>query len=126
MTITYTNTHPRRLDEAQGALANAHAPVHQSWIPRLVLGAVALVPAISLVMALDAQGSDQVALGYFNILWTGLLMLVFGGWMMASKRFASGQKLAWIFAWLLAAPVALPLYWYRHIWQAPKAELVHD
>jgi len=126
MTTTHSNTHPRRIHRAQDALANAHAPVHQSWLPRLVLGAIAIVPAISLVMALNAQGSEQAALGFFNILWTGLLMLVFGGWMVASKRFASGQKLAWVFVWLLAAPITLPLYWYRHVWGASKAQLIHD
>jgi hypothetical protein len=123
---TTTNTHPRRRERANATLENAHSPIHQSWLPRLVLGAIALVPALSFLMALTAEGARQVALGYFNILWTGLLILVFGGWMIRSGRFSLDRKIAWVFAWLLAAPISLPLYWYRHVWNAPEAQVVHD
>jgi len=95
-------------------------------VPRLLLGTIALVPAISLIMALAAEGPEQAGLAYFNILWTGLLILVFGGWMMSSKRFNLSQRFAWVFSWILAAPITLPLYWYRHVWNAPEAQVVHD
>ncbi len=126
MSTTITNTDPRRLEEAKRSLENDHSPIHQSTLPRLVLGAISLVPAISFVMALAAEGARQVALGYFNVLWTGLLILVYGGWMLRSGRFSLDRKIAWVFAWLLAAPISLPLYWYRHVWKAPKAQLTHD
>lgn len=126
MTTSFTNTHPSRLERAKTTLKNAHAPIHQSAIPRLLLGTISLVPAISLVMALSAEGPDQAALGYFNILWTGLLILVFGGWMVSSKRFSLSQRFAWVFSFLVAAPITLPLYWYRHVWNAPEAQVVHD
>lgn len=126
MTTTYANTHPGRTPLADSSLRDAHAPVHQSRLPRLVFGAIALVPAVSLGAALGAEGAEQVALGFFNVLWTGLLMLMFGGWMVTSRRFSSGQRLGWIFAFVLAAPLSLPLYWYRHVWQAPEAQVVHD
>jgi len=126
MTISTTNTHPRRLDRAKTTLENAHAPVHQSSLPRLVLGVISIIPAISLVMALVAEGSERAGLGYFNLLWTGLLILVFGGWMVRSGRFSLEQKIAWVFSWILAAPITLPLYWFRHVWNAPEAQVVHD
>jgi len=120
-----TNTHPARRERAQASLQNAHSPIHQSTFPRLLLGVVALVPAVSLAAALLADGATRMALGYFNILWTGLLMLVFGGWMVKSGRFSTDRKLAWVFSWILAAPITLPLYWVRHVWNAPKAQLTH-
>ncbi|MBO6937864.1 MAG: hypothetical protein JJ863_23045 [Deltaproteobacteria bacterium] len=122
---TLTNTHPARMKRAQASLQNAHAPIHQSSLPRLVLGAVALVPAASLIAALLTEGATRMALGYFNILWTGLLMLVFGGWMLKSGRFSLERKIAWVFSWILAAPLSLPLYWYRHVWHAPQGHVTH-
>ena len=103
----------------------AHDPTHQSRMPRLVLGLVAVVPAISLVLALSTDGATQVAIGYLNILWTALLMLVFGGWMIRTAGFSLDRKIAWAFAFILAAPITLPLYWYLHVWKAPTARVVH-
>ncbi len=122
---TITNTHPARMERAQASLENAHSPIHQSTFPRLLLGAIALVPAASLIAALATEGATRMAFGYFNILWTGLLMLVFGGWMLKSGRFSTDRKVAWVFSWILAAPISLPLYWYRHVWHAPEAQLTH-
>lgn len=120
-----TNTHPARLEGAQSTLKNAHSPIHQSALPRLVLGIIALVPAASLIAVAVTEDATRMAFGYFNILWTGLLMLVFGGWMVKSGRFSTDRKIAWVFGWILAAPITLPLYWYRHVWNAPEAQLTH-
>ena len=122
---TITNTHPARMERAQASLKNAHSPIHQSALPRLLLGGIALVPAASLVAFFLTEGATAMGIGYFNILWTGLLMLIFGGWMLKSGRFSLDRKVAWVFAWILAAPLTLPLYWYRHVWNAPEAQLTH-
>lgn len=121
-----TNTHPARLDRAKTSLKDAHAPVHQNRFPRLVLGLVALVPAISFVAALVSDGATQMGFAYLNLLWTGLLAIVFSGWMIRSGRFRLEQKIAWVFGFVVAPPITLPLYWYRHVWNAPEAQVTHD
>jgi len=107
-------------------MKDANSPVHQSAIPRLLLGLIALVPAASFVAFLVAEGPRQMAFGYFNVLWTALLALIFGGWMVKSGRFSFERKFAWVFSWVVAPPITLPLYWYRHVWNAPEAQVVHD
>lgn len=123
---TLVNTHSARGKRAQSALTSAHAPVHQSALPRLVLGLIALMPAVSFIAALQAEGAAQMGYAYFNVLWTGLLALTFSGWMFASGRFSKEQKFAWVFSWIVMPPLSLPLYWFRHVWNAPEATVTHD
>jgi len=111
---------------SQSLSTDAHSPVYQSTLPRLVLGLIALVPAASLIAAFQSQGATQMGYAYFNILWTGLLALTFSSWMFGSGRFSSEQKLAWIFSWIAMPPLTLPLYWYRHVWNAPEAAVTHN
>ena len=106
-------------------LVDAHDPTHQKRFPRVVIGAVALVPLASLVALLLTEGSTRMAIGYFSLLWTGLLVVVFGGWMMKGAGFSLDRKIAWAFAFILAAPLTLPLYWYRHVWNAPVGRVQH-
>ena len=46
------------------------------------------------------------------LMWTGLLVLVFGGWMVKTQGVPLDRKVAWGFAFVLLAPITLPLYWY--------------
>ncbi len=104
---------------------DAHDPTHQTRLPRLILGLVALVPFVSLVMALVADGATRAALGYFHVLWTALLVLIFGTWMVKNPTLTLDRKLAWGFFFVLIAPLALPLYWRRHVWRAPTSTVTH-
>ena len=106
-------------------LVDAHDPSHQTRLPRMILGLCALVPVASLAILPFMEGAARAGMGYFSLLWTGLLVLVFGGWMVKTQGVPLDRKVAWGFAFVLLAPITLPLYWYRHVWNAPVARVRH-
>lgn len=52
---------------------------------------------------------------------TLMLMLLYLPAIINNKRISGGMQTLWIVGVFTAAPLALPWYWYVHVWKAPYA-----
>lgn len=57
-------------------------------------------------------GGIQIGLGFF-------LMVIYGGLMGNNRLINSDGRILWYVAFTFIGPIALPAYWFMHIWPAP-------
>jgi len=98
---------------------------HWGLAARAALGMLALVALASPFVILFANVFTapqnpglSTGIAFAMIVSDTLLVFFFGSFVMQNPRIY-GFRTAWLVALLLAAPIALPLYWAVHIWNAP-------
>jgi len=57
-------------------------------------------------------GGIAVGLGFF-------LMVIYGGLVGNNRRLDGGAKVVWFILLATIGPVAMPVYWFMHVWPAP-------
>ena len=80
-----------------------------------------MMPLVLATMALSSDTRAAAGLGVLTILWTGFIAIMMAGFVMSSKAMPSLEKAGWLLSFLFFAPLALPCFWLRHIWEAPVA-----
>ena len=99
---------------------------------RLFLGLPTFVPLVLSVaiLAIDlsrpALGSEpqMSATGLLQILMflvLFMLWLFYFAYMLKNRALGASSKVMWSVAFVLAAPIALPLYWYWYVWKEPDS-----
>jgi len=99
---------------------------HWGLAARAVLGVLSLVALASpfVVLLANMLASEQrdpglsTGVAFAMVVSDTLLVFFFGSFVMHNPRIY-GFRILWLAALVLAAPVALPLYWLLHIWNAP-------
>lgn len=93
---------------------------------RLLLGLVAVAPAVLALTAIS-MGGQPIAylLGIVAMLWATILLLCFVALLFRNERLDGVGRKTWMLAFLFAAPIALPMYWKRHVWSAETDRVVH-
>jgi hypothetical protein len=96
-----------------------------SLVSRLALGFLGVaIPALLFTLAALAASADDAT--YVDLLaaafgtWIGhfILTMIYVSFALQNPR-VGPAKWAWVIGMLCAAPIALPLYWWVHIWNAP-------
>ena len=98
-----------------------HLPRFQRAGARLLLGLCSVVPLGGLV-AILAYGPERplsIAMGFGVLLWTALMIAMFGGYAFRNPRLAPQTRRAWLFLMVIGAPLTLPVYWAKHVWSPP-------
>jgi hypothetical protein len=95
---------------------------------RLGFGIVAIYPAVLLVamfvtwMVTGVGDPDPPGivpgLFYVHVASQFITLLVFGHLMIANPSISSGTKLLWGLCFLFLAPLAIPFYWFLHVWHS--------
>jgi len=102
---------------------------------KIVLGLMMLWGVVYTFVALNgdyalvpAPGSGRAAvspLETFIILVHALnalvILLIFSAIAFGLKRLPVFQRVTWVFAFVFFYPLALPAFWWMHIWRAPRA-----
>jgi hypothetical protein len=106
---------------------------HSETIPRWGVGARAalgllsfialLIPVVLLSVALltpPGHDIDTTLLGgaFGMFIFHGLLVLFFVSFVVQNPRIEE-ERILWVLGLLVAAPLMLPIYWWKHIWKAP-------
>jgi len=124
-----TNPQPRgsRAEQQLASLRDPHAPRYLHPLTRFLLGATATGPLIFLIaMVATGPATPQgMMLGLIALLWAAMLLFGFTAMVFNNPRLSGTQRWTWSLAFLVAAPIALPMYWARHVLPAPKSELQH-
>ena len=91
-------------------------------LARLTWGVVSAMPLIliSLLLVATTQSGIAGALGILALLWTGFLALVFAVYVARAERISGVGKFGWLVSFVFAAPIALPVFWLMHVWNAPR------
>lgn len=99
-----------------------HAPPRMSRAARFAVGVVAFGPLIGLAAALSAGLESAAGLGIAigTLFWSTMALFLFGGYLLGGCRFSGVQQAGWSLAFLFAAPLSLPLFWFRHVLGAPR------
>lgn len=69
-------------------------------------------------------GGILVGMGFF-------LMVIYGGFVGHNPRLNAGSQMVWFMSFAAIGPIALPAYWFIHVWRAPvkpwtDPELLHQ
>ena len=98
---------------------------HWGLAARAALGMLSLVALVSPLVILLAHvlaGPQDpglsTSIAFAMIVSDTLLVFFFGSFVIQNPRIY-GFRTAWLAALVFAAPLALPLYWAVHIWNAP-------
>ncbi len=101
---------------------------------RLGFGLLASLPLALLFFTVLAGIGAQVAgasiaaatmLMYTHFATQLLVLMIFGYLMVSNRRLPVAGKWLWGAFFLVFAPVAVPAYWFVHVWRAePKREVV--
>lgn len=87
---------------------------------RLTWGIVAAMPLILLSLLLATQSGIAGAIAILALLWTGFLAMTFAVYVARADRISGVGKVGWMLSFLFAAPIALPVFWLMHVWNAPR------
>lgn len=49
-----------------------------------------------------------------------VILLIFSYIALASRSMPVGYRVAWVFGFLFFYPIALPAFWWLHIWRSPR------
>lgn len=104
----------------------------ESFSPRMRLGLlfftlVGIGMLVAMVVAASVLPHGLLDLNpflgvYIGGLFIGLgfhLMIIFGGLVGNNPRLDEGAKLTWFMLFATIGPIALPAYWFMHVWPAP-------
>jgi uncharacterized membrane protein YedE/YeeE len=84
------------------------------------LGLVACLATATLSAgSLLGSGLFGVLLGAATLVMTFVLFLVYGNLVSNNSRLSTRGRTAWLFAFLVAGPVTVPLYWLMHVRPTP-------
>lgn len=96
-------------------------------LARLTWGIVAAMPLILLSLLLVAtQSGIAGAIGILALLWTGFLAMTFAVYVARTDRISGVGKVGWMASFLFAAPIALPVFWLMHVWNAPRPRALRN
>lgn len=98
---------------------------------RLMMFVFGMTPVVGILVAFGAlwEGGYSFFLEMDSVAWLGYpVMLPFFGfaalWLYATlvlnnRRISKGSKVSWLVGLIAAAPIAIPAYWWIHVWHAP-------
>lgn len=98
-------------------------PWTERWPRRrqLGFGVLAAIPPVLLAAAFLAWFASSAMLPVLVYVHVGaqfITLLLFGHLMIGNPRLSSSTKAAWSVGFLFLAPLAIPLYWAMHVWDA--------
>ncbi len=129
MTIPHTSHLSPHWREAQDVahLEDPHAVRHQGGYTRALLGLVALAPG-AMALAAFAIGDQPISymLGFIALVWALMLLFGFVARVFRNPRLDSVGRWMWVGFFFVAAPLALPAYWARHVFGAPNDAIQHE
>jgi hypothetical protein len=126
-------------DEAQRDIAEAVLEEEarpelsaESFSPRMRIGLLLITlfgEALMVLFAVKAMTSpmgmldaDPFLAVYLGGILVGMgffLMVIYGGLMGNNKLITSDGRIVWYVAFTFIGPIALPAYWFIHVWPAP-------
>ena len=132
--MSRNETRPER--QPQGAEHAEIEATHLGIPSRIAVGLFALGPIAASVLVVatalvwPSEGilhfRDSETLGWLTIPTT-IPIFVFAAWLVYgllayhNERLSPNRKVGWFVAFLLAGPIAMPIYWIAHVWRAPHS-----
>jgi hypothetical protein len=111
-------------------VASALSPAFRWGLLFLAIG-INLAILVATTLALGGAGSNfalgelaSVMVATILLALTFIAFLVFGSLLNNNPKIGRGERWTWYAVFLLMGPLALPVYWFLHVWNAPFEPLV--
>ena len=123
--MTYTNPPVRNSHPVGKTLTEQTVASPPGGPVRYVLGLVSLLPAFFLSLAILSRMVDlshevrhltwMPLLGIYGLIGSNLAVIFFVALALKNRYLDPMQRLAWAIVNVFLAPIALPIFWYRHV-----------
>jgi hypothetical protein len=123
--MTYTNPPVRSQHPVGKTLTEQTVASPPGGPVRYVLGVVSLLPAFFLSLAILTRMVDlshevrhlsfMPLLGIYGLIGSNLAVIFFVALALKNRYLDPLQRLAWAIVNVFLAPIALPIFWYRHV-----------
>lgn len=113
--------------------AEALSPPIRIGLLILALFAATLLVILVATMAIWPTGGLLEAHEFAGVMAIGLevgltfiVFLVYGALLANNPRLTKGERIWWYVLFTIAGPIALPAYWFKHVWPVPYLPVITE